>query len=346
MSGAAPSDTSSPFELTQTSLNRVALDNDTLLSGAFWDELRIFLAVAKTRSFNRAAHLLGVAQPTVSRKIERLQRLLGAQLIISTRQGTRLTPCGEEVAKVCANLDQFLFSLRNDLRAETSEEAAVVRVSITDGLAALFVAPALAAFALDHPRIQIHLKSPDNLISLRDNATDMMLSFMPAGPADVTVRRVGHLHFLPFATHGYVERRGLPTRENLEKHVFLQSELYSARTGVWRPWLALLERGRVAHYCDNSFSYAALTKAGAGVALLGSYSVMEPASVPLDLGATISVPMSVAALTERLKSKPVRIVFDWLAQIFDRSNPWFSDEVRLAGDKGPADAGFRKFFNL
>jgi DNA-binding transcriptional LysR family regulator len=340
------SDNVAPFDRTQTALNRAALDNETILSGAFWEELRIFLAVAKTKSYNRAADLLGIAQPTVSRKVERLQRLLGAQLVVSTRQGARLTPRGMEVARVCANLDQFLFSLRNDLQAEAREEAAIVRISITDGLAALFVAPALAAFSTAHPKIQVHVKSPESLVSLRDNATDMMLSFMPTGPSDVTVRQMGSLHFLPFATRHYVEMYGLPTRENLEGHIFLQSELYAARTGVWDRWLALLERGRVAHYCDNSFAYAGLFKAGAGIALLGNYCVMDPALIALDLGVTVSVPMSVAALTERLKSRPVQIVFDWLAQIFGHSNPWFADEILLRGDGGTADAGFRTFFNL
>ena len=51
-----------PFDQEQQLLNRSALDDETLLSGRFWGELRVFLAVAKTKSFHRAAEITGTSK--------------------------------------------------------------------------------------------------------------------------------------------------------------------------------------------------------------------------------------------------------------------------------------------
>jgi len=271
---------------------------------------------------------------------------MGSQLFVPSQQGVRLTPKGEELAKALSGLDLALFSLTNDLKGESKEAQGVVRVSITDGLNTFFVAPALAAFSSDFPKIQLHLKSPLNLINLRENQTDLMLGFQPADAADITVKKLGQLHFIPIAAKAYIQKYGLPTSRNLENHFFLQSEFYSARTGLWDSWLETVARGRIAHYCDNSFAYGMLVKAGLGIGLLGSYTILEPAAVPLQLGVKVSVQMYALAMTERLNSRPVRLAFDWLTEIFGNNNPWFNKQFRL--DNPPSDyaAGLKLLFNL
>ena len=69
------------------------------MSGQYWAELRIFAEVAQAKSFNRAADRLGLSQPTIARKVRRLQDLIGAQLFVSTKTGVRLTERGEELAR-------------------------------------------------------------------------------------------------------------------------------------------------------------------------------------------------------------------------------------------------------
>ena len=103
----------------QQSFNRSPLDDETLLSGQFWGELRVFLAVAKTKSFNRAAEITNTSQPTVSRQVKRLQDVVGSQLFISTPRGVKLTQKGEALARALSRLDHTLYSITSDLRAES-----------------------------------------------------------------------------------------------------------------------------------------------------------------------------------------------------------------------------------
>lgn len=334
------------FEKEQESLNRGPLDDETLLSGQFWAELRVFLAVAKTKSFNRAATITGTSQPRVSRQVKRLQDVVGSQLFISTARGVKLTEKGEELARALCQLDHTLYSITSDLKAETSEAEGTVRVSITDGLNVLFAAPALEQFSEQYPKIQVHLKSPLNILNLRENQTDMMVGFSPAESSDIIFRKLGQLHFIPIATKEYIKKNGLPTLENMEHHAFLQSEYYLAKTGLWDGWQQTVARGRIVHYCDNSFAYGMLVKAALGIGLLPSYVLAEPCFVPLQCDLRIPVPIYLIALSDRLHARPVRLVFDWLSEVFGSNNPWFSDEFRLNNPPSAHDAGFRKMFNL
>jgi len=132
------------FDQSQKDLNRSPLDDRRILSGPFWAELRVFLAVAKAKSFNRAGEELGMSRQTISRDILRLQDLMGAVLLVSSNSGIQLTDRGKELADRLLALDQMLFSMSCDLRAETREAEGLVRIVATEGLTGLFIVPSLA----------------------------------------------------------------------------------------------------------------------------------------------------------------------------------------------------------
>ena len=94
-------------------------------------------------------------------------------------------------------------------------------------------------------------------------------------------------------------------------------------------WREALDRGHVAHFSDNSYAYAFMVKSGLGIGLLGNYTLNDPAMVPLEIGVHIRLPLYLHADSERLNSKPVRAVYDWLAELFSIRNPWFGPDLSL-----------------
>ncbi len=317
-----------PFDQTQKTLNQSPLDNPRLLSGPFWGELRVFLAVAKAKSFNRAAEELCMNQPTVSRQVRRLQDVVGSQLVVSSQNNIRLTSKGRELAETLIALDEKLFEISHDLRVESKDAEGLVRVSVTEALAGLFIAPSLPVFSDQYPKIQLHIRNPTSLTAFRDNQTDIMVGYAPVH-GGVASRALGFVHLVPQASRSYVERYGMPTRSNLESHFFLDTEYYSAKTGVWDQWQKAASRGAIAHLCDNSFAYALLAKSGLGIALLGSYTLADPVSIPLELDVHIALPLHILAMSDRLQSRPVRLVYDWLSELFSPSSPWFAPDLNL-----------------
>jgi DNA-binding transcriptional LysR family regulator len=335
-----------PFEREQRSLHRTVLDHQDILSGQFWGELRVFLAVAKAKSFNRAAEILGTSQPTVSRQVKRLQDLMKCQLIVPTKHGVMLTEKGELLAQAVGKLDEQLYALSSGIKSSSVEEEGTVRVSIADALGTVFVAHALESFSNEHPRIRIHLKSPFNLTDLRENQTDMMIGYNPAPTQEFCSQPLGRLHFIPVASREYVRKNGLPTRNNLAQHCFVQSEYYLAKTGLWDSWTKICERGTISHHCDFPFGYGMLVRSGLGIGLLASYTTMDPSAVALDLEVHIAVPMYLIVVSERLRSRPARIVFEWLSSILGSENPWLSDTLQLNVAPSQHDLGFRRLINI
>jgi DNA-binding transcriptional LysR family regulator len=335
-----------PFNTGTPSISRLAIEDGALLSGRYWGELRTFLAVAKAKSLNRAADELGVSRMTAGREIRRLQDAMGAQLLVFSKTGAALTRRGEELTRTLQRFDQEIHTLTADLRAEFRQAEGVVRLSVTDGIGVVYIVPALGRLAETYPRIRVELKSPQNYLSLAENRTDLMVGFAPENHQDMTSVRMGTFHFLPLVCQSYVERRGLPTPANLQHHHFIDSERYSAKAPVLAPWRKLVERGTVLHCCDSPITYGMMVKAGLGIGLLGSVHVLEPTVLPLDLDCRIPIPLYLTALTERLQSKPVRIVFDFVLSLLGEANPWLAKTRNLEAHDAAINEGYAMLFNL
>jgi hypothetical protein len=90
-----------------------------------------------------------------------------------------------------------------------------------------------------------------------------------------------------------------------------------------------------------------MVKAGLGIGLVASFNVLEPTSVPLDLNCAIAIPLFLTALTERLQSKPVRIVFDFVLSVLGEDNPWLAKTMTLDTSRDSRfNEGFLRLFNL
>ncbi|GAA0565369.1 LysR family transcriptional regulator [Rhizomicrobium electricum] len=309
--------------------SRRTLDETRILSGPFWGELRVFLAVAKAKSFNRAAEALNMSQPTVSRQVRRLQDVMGAQLVVPTQAGITLTRQGEELARSLRDLDQKLFEISTDLNAETRTAEGTVRLVISEVLAGLSVIPAMVAFSEMYPKIHLEMCAPTDHTSLRANHGDVMISVMPHQGPDVVSRPLGFLHMLPVATQDYIARYGVPTNSNLSAHCFVQCTTYMAMPQPWQSWNALVREGVVTHTTDNLLNYALMVKNGLGIGLVATTALADPVALPLELGVHIRVPLYAVAAAERVGTKAVQIVFDWMSELFGETIPWFSPDLKL-----------------
>jgi hypothetical protein len=73
-----------------------------------------------------------------------------------------------------------------------------------------------------------------------------------------------------------------------------------------------------------------MVRSGLGIGMLSSINSLDSGSVLLDLGCNIKLPLFLTALKERLQSRPVQIVHDFVATVLGMGNPWLADEVNLA----------------
>jgi DNA-binding transcriptional LysR family regulator len=143
--------------------------------------VRYFVVVADHRHFGRAASVLRVAQPSLSRQIRRLEQQLGARLLDRTPQGTQLTEAGEVFLASAKAL------LRSAGRAAAQTRAAAQPSRITVGYTTgLIITPAVREMRRQHPDADVnavHLDWNEARQSLLDHRVDAVVTRLPS-PTD------------------------------------------------------------------------------------------------------------------------------------------------------------------
>lgn len=336
---------SRPFSEEIELLNRSLLNEGDILSGNYWAELRVFLAIAKAKSFNRAAEKLGVSAATVARNVRRLQDVMKTELFVSGASGVQMTSAGVDLAVLLARLDVMLHSITDQLGGVSGAPEGTVRITITEGITIGLLDGPLMDLSDKFPNISVVFQNPRNINDFRQNNADMMISLSSDPGTDVVCRKLGTLHLVTAASTRYIARYGMPTLANLEKHRFVQCPYYGAGNGFWDPWNKLARRGRIAHSCENALNYGLMAKAGHGIALLSSFCILERSMRPLDLGLEIKAPLYGIARVDALCRPANRVVFEWLCDMLSSANPWLGDTLSFDHEDDPYSASFRFLFN-
>lgn len=158
-------------------------------------EVRTFLAVAESGSVNRAARLLNLSQPAVSRQVQRLEAQLGAPLLDRRTKPPALTPAGRAALEAC----RALVRAARDLEAATAAgagPAGELALGVTTPVSDLVLVDPLDAVRTAFPAVALRLASGFSrplVEAVRAGALDAAVVQMPAGetPAGLAARRLG-----------------------------------------------------------------------------------------------------------------------------------------------------------
>ena len=145
-------------------------------------QLRAFLAVAELRHFTRAARELGIAQPSVSAHVRRLESELGNELFDRRRGDLRLTVAGEALLPFARRILADVDAAASELSQVGGLARGRLAVGATPSLAATLVPPVLARFHSAYPGIELALReagSMDLVAALEEGALDIALVILP-----------------------------------------------------------------------------------------------------------------------------------------------------------------------
>ena len=155
-----------------------------------WDDVRYFLAVARSGSVRSAADRLKVNHSTVLRRIGQLEERLGAQMFDRLPSGYRLTDAGEEVLQFAAEMEASSVELQTRVFGRDQSVRGSLRITLAPSLATRLLMPDCAAFARAHPAVEMEILSQDEPVNLTNRE------------ADVAVRVVYDRNNLPQNLHG------------------------------------------------------------------------------------------------------------------------------------------------
>jgi DNA-binding transcriptional LysR family regulator len=172
-----------------------------------WNDLKIFLAVARSGTQAFAAEVLGQSQPTVGRRIRALERSLGSTLFYRDARGLGLTDDGETVMRCAQRMESEALSIRRNL-AMRNESDGLLRVSASGWLGSYLLAPAFVQFNTSHPQLQIHLVSDGTGCSLMRREVDLVYQLKQFDAPDVIERAMMRISYGVYGLDAYLEAAG------------------------------------------------------------------------------------------------------------------------------------------
>jgi molybdate transport repressor ModE-like protein len=293
-----------------------------------WDDFRLLLSVVQFGSFSRAATALGIQQPTVSRRIERLEETLGVRLMDRTSRGAALTAEGQRVVQELNVAHEALLKAVHG--AQTAEPRLDgVNLLTTDGIATYWLVRFLPFLFEMHPDLEMRIFTTTDFEAEQRGHFDLTIHYtQPTNPNLITTR-LGTLHFIPYGSQIYFAKHGRPTsKADLARHRLLDYILYIIDKGTWMTRLpAALGEGRAQFFTNSSAALAESVRAGAGIALLPTYgSVFVTGLEPLEVGMRFETPFWVCYKQEVAARRSTRIAVAFLKHIFNRRTmPWFGE---------------------
>lgn len=234
--------------------NRTALD---------WEDVRVFVALARHGSLAAASRVLGINHSTVSRRIQALEEAMGQKLVERRPDGYVLTPAGTRAVGPANEMESAAAILA---RGTDDGPSGLVRVNAPPTLAQAFLVERLASLSAAHPGLDIEVATDVRSVSLERRETDIALRLAKPQDGDVIASHLTTMHFGFYGTEkvcAEVEAENDPTfvgfdetNAHLPEAVWLQRQFPKAR---------------VSFRTSSQFVQAVAARTGAGLALLPHY---------------------------------------------------------------------------
>jgi molybdate transport repressor ModE-like protein len=285
-----------------------------------WEDIRIFITLARHGSLSAAARALSVNHATIARRISSLERTLGEKLVERRPDGYVLTSAGDRALAAATDMETAAATLSRG--GEDHRPKGLVRISATPGMTQGFLISRVAGLASLHPGLDIEIATDVRAVSLERREADIALRFGRPKDGDLIAKRA--------VTFGYRLYGSAEWRRRIRNGmapVFVGFDEASA----YIPdalWLTQhFPRARIALRTDNQYAQAVAAEAGAGIALLPHF--IGRASRALEPCLLDYAPPSreLWLVTRRQDSKElsIRTVVEFLMQIFGDERQLFEE---------------------
>jgi DNA-binding transcriptional LysR family regulator len=185
--------------------------------------MRVFVRVAETESFRRAAQQLDVSNALVTRSIATLEAHLQTRLINRTTRNLSLTEAGLRYLEGCRGLLEELDHLESTVVQAEREPGGTLRVVASGAVSLLALTPLLDGYRRLYPKVRVHLTLAERQVNLVEEGYDIgiVTSFMVSDP-DLIERPIATHSLVPCASPDYLDQHGEPVApDQLLLHAFI-----------------------------------------------------------------------------------------------------------------------------
>jgi len=206
----------------------------TVRHGAL-EGVETFLAVARARSFRRAAAELGVTPSAVSQAVRSLEARLGAALFTRTTRSVGLTEAGQRFFDRAGPAFAELVAAGEVARDLGQRPTGLLRLSVPRGVVPLLLEPVVASFAKAYPEIELEIAASEEMVDLAAGGFDAGIRFGQfIAPDMVAVRLTSPFAFAVVASPDYLAGHGRPQSvDDLHRHACLRLRRSNGAIANW-----------------------------------------------------------------------------------------------------------------
>ena len=247
-----------------------------------WDDLRIFLTVARSESLSGAGKALRLDPATVGRRVARLEEGLALRLFAKSPQGYALTEDGARLLAHAERMEQAAAGAAEALRGTTGGLTGLIRLGAPDGCANYLLPQVLAGIADDNPGLDVQIVALPRVFNLSRREADMAIGVSRPEAGRLTVQRIAEYRLHLAAARGYLATQGVPlTRDDLKRHRivgYIPDMIFDKELD----YLTDLGLGRVQLASNSVPVQLNWLRAGAGVGMVHAFAMpFAPELVPV-----------------------------------------------------------------
>ena len=235
-----------------------------------WNDLKYFLAFARTGSMLAAAKVSRVNQSTVQRRIAELESRIGRQLVVRHLAGYRLTQEGQELRRSAEKVEEAVTAFEHEVVARDKGLSGNIRVTTTGGVAdRLRKASLIDAFHARRPDFQLELVISDRILDLSAGEADLAIRSGKPRDESLIGRKIADVPWAVYASRSYIQHHGAPRCvADIDRHVIVTCSCVTGNDPVGE-WLRLVApQATVVARCETGSEQLRAVKSGAGIAPL------------------------------------------------------------------------------
>jgi DNA-binding transcriptional LysR family regulator len=297
-----------------------------------WEGAHLFLELVRRRSFRATADNLGISVNALRARIDDFETSLNTKLVTRHVDGVRPTAEGERVMSLVAEMEKTSFEMLRVCEPAQQTMTGEVRLSITEGLGAVWVGNRLAEFQRRHPGLLIDVRATMKSSDVLRLETDIAVQLTRPTAKDVKVVKLGRMHLHFFAAPSYIDRYGVPKSlpDLIANHRLVMQvdndenahALYNRFFPGIPPEKIIAQRSNV-----SSVHYLAIAR-GTGIGMLPTYlCALKSPLVPIDMPIRYQTDIWMTYHESAGQIPRMRALADWMIGIFSpKLNPWFRDD--------------------
>jgi len=304
-----------------------------------WDDLRVFLEVARQGTVSAAAKKLKLDHSTVCRRIAKLEDLLDTKLLDRSQRGIVVRGGAQQLLDHIESMEAHAISLE-DVAGNLNAAAQTVRIATMEGIASQYLARRVGLLDRFAPNVRLELVSMPYPADLSRKEADIFLSFFNPRLPGLSSRKAGEVALFLHCSREYARIHGTPRNlTDLKDHVFVSyiEDLLAIDAVRWLD--DLIKAPKIGFSSNSILAQCNAAISGLGIVLLPTFvSAGVRELIRLMPQQAVRREIWISVRNETASLSRIRLVLKFLAHIFETDRKFLLGQVDgAAWRKGIAD---------